>query len=62
MWTVCKYFDDHFERIVSEHKTKEEAEEARDKLKPGTYVSYEVRKKEVQPSFVQRGGLYDVTE
>jgi hypothetical protein len=47
MWTVCKYFDDHFERIVSEHKTKEEAEEARDKLKPGTYVSYEVRKKEV---------------
>lgn len=42
-WTVCKYFDDHFEKIVSTHDTKQEAIEARNKLKPGAYISYEVR-------------------
>ena len=43
MWNVCRYFDDHYECVVSIHETQDEAEEARDKLKSGVYVSYEVR-------------------
>jgi hypothetical protein len=44
MWNVCRYFDDHYECIVSTHDTEELAIEARNKRKPGEYVSYEVRK------------------
>lgn len=43
MWNVCRYFDDHYEGVVSTHETEAEAEEAKDKLKAGAYVSYEVR-------------------
>ena len=43
MWNVCRYFDDYYEGVVSSHETQDEAEEAKGKLNPGAYVSYEVR-------------------
>ena len=43
MWNVCRYFDDHYEGVVSTHETEALAKEAKYKLKPGAYVSYEVR-------------------
>jgi len=43
MWTVCKYFDDHFEKVISKHETKQEAQEAKNKLRAGVYISYEIR-------------------
>ncbi len=50
MWNVCKYFDDYYECVVSKHDTEEEAREARNKLVPGVYVSYEVREEAVKES------------
>ena len=43
MWNVCRYFDDHYEGVVSTHKTEADANAAKHKLKTGVYVSYEVR-------------------
>jgi len=40
---VCRYFDDHFEKVVSEWDTRAEADSACNLYKPGAYVSYEVR-------------------
>lgn len=43
MWNICKYFDDHFEGVVSKHETKEQAKEELKKLKNSVYTSYEIK-------------------
>ncbi len=45
MFEIARYFDDHFEKIVSKNLTREEADIIADRLGTNTaYVKYYVRK------------------
>lgn len=47
IYSIYKYFDDHFEGIVAENLTEKEAEEKKQELSVNTYyVSYQIRKNE----------------
>ena len=42
-YSVAKYFDDYYEKTIEKNLSLEDAEKLKYSLKPGVYVSYEVR-------------------